>query len=197
MSAVAPFVLPTISTFGIVLAGDFPAQMLKRLLFLLILAAGAWLLAPYIRDYFGRKELSPTARLSEFVDKHIDRVLGPVSQHSPPYNAHSIQKIREDIMDDARESSREEAQLYGSGIAICDTLLRAADERNAAISRISQIHAEIAPSSLAHRAPGETQDRKNFFEAGVVRVWNEKAALYRGVVRDHYALLRQEERRLK
>lgn len=171
--------------------------MMKRLIFLLLLIAGAWFLAPYVRDYLGRRDLSPTARLSEFVDKHIDRVLGPVSRSTPPYNAHTIQKIREDIMDDAREATREEARLYGAAITICDTLLRAADERNAAVARIDQIHAEIAPGSLAHRAPGEMEDRKNFFTAGVVRVWNEKAGLYRATIRDHYTVLRQEERRLQ
>jgi hypothetical protein len=156
---------------------------MKKVLVVAILAAGVYFGWGYF--FAPPPEASPVARLSQFIDAHVDEILGPLpfemqGQIPSPAQNHQLRVLREGIRDRQRDAARDEKRLYESAALLCDDLLRAGEERSRHIGRINDTRAKW----LA------------FFENGIALSWQGASRKLRAVIDQRYRQVRELERNL-
>jgi hypothetical protein len=170
---------------------------MKKVLLIALLAVGAY----FGWEYFlaPAPEASPVARLSQFIDAHVDEILGPLpfemqGQIPSPAQNHQLRVLREGIRDRQRDAARDEKRLYESAALLCDDLLRAGEERNRHIGRINDTRAKSSASPLATDPEKHRLERLAFFENGIALSWQGASRKLRAVIDQRYRQVRELER---
>ena len=169
---------------------------MKKVLVVAILAAGAYFGWEYF--FAPSPEASPVARLSQFIEAHVDEILGPLpfetqGQIPSPAQNHQLRLLREGIRDRQRDAAQDEKRLYESAALLSDELLRAGEERNRHIDRLNATRARSKPSPLAADPEQHRLERLAFFENGIALSWQEASRKLRAVIDRRYRQLRDLE----
>ena len=172
---------------------------MRRFFIIAALAAAAYL----VWQHFNTRpvEADPVMRLSEFIDTHIDKILGPLPFEekgvlpSPPQN-HQLRVLRESFRDGEVQAASERHRVYKIAALLCDDLLRAGEERDRHIARINDTRAKSNPSPLATDPERHRLERLAFFENGIALSWQEASRKLRAVIDRRYRQLRELERNL-
>lgn len=172
---------------------------MRRVFIVAVLVAGAY----FAWEYFSAPptEPGPVKRLSEFVDAHVEEILGPLPLGteglipSPPQN-HVLRVLRERLRDMGRGASPGQKRLYETAVLLCDDLLRAGEERDRHIGRINDTRSKSKPSPLAADPERHRLERLGFFENGIALSWQEASRKMRAVIDQRYRQLRELERNL-
>ena len=172
-------------------------DLMMKFLIIAILAAAAYV----AWNYFSAPspEVNPVARLSEFIDAHVDEILGPLPLEaegklpSPPQN-HHLRVLRESIRDQQRKAAAEEQRLYVVAALLCDDLLRAGEERDRHLGRINDTHAKSKKSPISTDPEQHRLERLAFFENGIALSWQGASRKLRAVIDRRYRQLRELER---
>lgn len=172
---------------------------MKKVLLIALLAVGAY----FGWEYFlaPAPEASPVARLSQFIDAHVDELLGPLPLETPgqiPFPApnQQIRTLREGLRDKQRGAAKDQKRLYESAALLCDDLLRAGEERNRHIGRINDTRAKSDTSPLATDPEKHRLERLAFFENGIALSWQEASRKLRAGIDRRYGQVRELERKL-
>lgn len=141
----------------------------------------------------------PIARLSLFVDEHVDSILGPLPYADPgiiasPNHTHHLRVLRENIRDFQTISPAEESLRYSTAVQLCDALIAASEQRDLHLARINDARAKSKPSPLADYSEEHRRERLAFFENGIALSWHEVSRKLRRKIDQAYAQLRQLER---
>jgi len=169
----------------------------KRLLIIAVLAAAVYVTWSYFSA--PSLETSPIVRLSQFIDAHIDEILGPLPLEkegqlpSPPQN-HHLRVLRENIRDQQRKAVSAEQRLYETAALLCDDLLRAGEQRDQHLGRINDTRAKSKHSPISTDPEKHRLERLAFFENGIALSWQEASRKLRAIVDRRYRQLRELER---
>ena len=171
----------------------------KALIFFAVLAVGGY----YAWQHFAATpaEPDPVQRLSEFIDSHVDQILGPLpfeqkGQIAAPSQTHHLSVLREKFRDLQVAAAQTEKRLYETGASLCDDLLCASEERDRHITRINDARAKSKVSPLAGNSEEHRLERLKFFENGIALSWQEASRKLRAVIDRRYRQLRELERQL-
>ena len=172
---------------------------MKKILVMAVLAAGVYFGWGYF--FASAPEASPVARLSQFIDAHVDEILGPLpfemqGQIPSPAQNHQLRILREGIRDRQRGAAKDESRLYETAALLCDDLLRAGKERNRHIGRINDTRAKSSPSPLATDPEAHRLERLAFFENGIALSLDGASRKLRAVIDQRYRQVRELERNL-
>jgi hypothetical protein len=146
-------------------------------------------------------EADPVQRLSQFIDTHIDQIIGPLpfeaeGRIDSPSQSHHLRLLREKFRDLQGPAMKEEKRLYEMAALLCDDLLRATEERDRHIARINDTRAKSKVSPLAGNSEQHRLERLKFFENGIALSWQETSRKVRAVIDRRYRQLREMERQL-
>lgn len=172
---------------------------MKKILVVAVLAAGVYFGWGYF--FAPAPEASPVAQLSQFIDAHVDEILGPLpfemqGQIPSPAQNPQLRVLREGIRDRQRDAAQDEKRLYESAALLCDDLLRAGEERNRHIGRINDTRAKSSASPLATDPENHRLERLAFFENGIALSWQGASRKLRAVIDQRYRQVRELERNL-
>jgi len=172
---------------------------MKKVLVVAIFAAGAYFGWQYF--FTPSPEANPVVRLSQFIDAHVDEILGPLpfeTQGQIPSlgQNHQLRVLREGIRDRQRGAAKDEKRLYETAALLCDDLLYASEERNRHIGRINDTRANSNASQLATNPETHRLERLAFFENGIALSWQETSKKLRAVIDQRYRQVRELERNL-
>lgn len=173
--------------------------MKKLLLALLLLGAGLWTYL-YFFAPVAPSEPDAVLRLSVFIDKQIDTILGPLplgvkEEVASPSKTHHLRMLREDIRDLAAKSTPREQKRLATAAQLCDSLLRASEERDEHLRRLNDTRAKSKPTALDGNSGQAAAERLKFFENGIAHSWGESATKLRATIDKQYAALRALERK--
>jgi hypothetical protein len=171
----------------------------KRLLLYAVLAVGAY----FVWSHFAApvEEPDPVRRLSQFIDSHMDEILGPLpfaaeGKIDAPSQTHHLRVLRENFRDFQASAMTEQRRIYETAALLCDDLLRATEERDRHIARINDTRAKSKASPLAGQSEEHRLERLKFFENGIALSWQETSRKLRSVIDRRYRQLRELERSL-
>jgi hypothetical protein len=171
----------------------------KGLLIIAALAVGSY----FAWQHFASPapEADPVQRLSQFIDTHIDQILGPLpfeveGRIDSPSQNHHLRMLRENFRDLQGSAMTEQKRLYETAALLCDDLLRATDERDRHIARINDTRAKSKVSPLAGNSEQHRLGQLKFFENGIALSWQETSRKLRAVIDRRYRQLRELERLL-
>jgi hypothetical protein len=169
-----------------------------RLLVIAALLAGVYFVWNY---HPGPTEPDSVLRLSQFIDAHIDEILGPLplqteGQLPSPPQTHHLRVLRESLRDEKSRGAAPDQRLYETAALLCDDLLRASEERDRHLGRINDTRAKSKISAIAKDPEKHRLERLAFFENGIARSWQEASRKLRAVIDRRYRQLRELERDL-
>ena len=143
---------------------------------------------------------SPVARLSLFIDEHVDSILGPLPSGgraalpvAPP--SHTLRILREDIQDHQKAAPPSQSLKYSTATQLCDLLLQASESRDRHLARLNDTRAKNNLSPLAPNPRQHAAERLRYFENGIVLSWQQTASKFRAAIDRKYAQLRELERK--
>jgi len=173
--------------------------MKKAFLALLLLGLGLW---AYFNFFAPAPPQEPDVvlRLSVFIDRQIDTILGPLplgekEEVASPSETHDLRKLREDIRDLAAKSTPRDQKHLATAAQLCDSLLRASEERDEHLRRLNDTRAKSKPTALDGNSGQAAAERLRFFENGIAHSWGETAKKLRATIDRQYAQLRALERK--
>jgi hypothetical protein len=171
----------------------------KLFLALLLLGAGLWAYFQFFVPVPVR-EADAVERLSLFIDGQVDAILGPLPLGTKDTveatsKTQELRGLREDIRDLGAKSSPGDKPRVTAAAQLCDSLLRASEERDKHLVRLNDTRAKNKPSALAGDPERDAAERLKFFENGIAHSWGESAAKLRASIDKQYAALRALERK--
>jgi hypothetical protein len=173
--------------------------MKKLLLALILLGAGLWAYLHFSAPA-PRAEPDAVLRLSSFIEGQIDAVLGPLpiganEGVASTSRTQELRRLREDIRDFETKATAGDRKQLATATQLCDSLLRASEERDEHLARLKDTRAKNKPSALADDPERDAAERLRFFENGIAHSWSETAKTLRATIDRQYAQLRALERK--
>lgn len=134
------------------------------------------------------------ARLSTLVDNYIDAIFSPLDGKVPPIPHQELQMLRERFADSLPKVSPAGQPMYQTAVQLCDGLLAAIQERERSSVSLADTRSKPYGAALSGDAKKEQEDKRRFFEFGIIRRWADNSKSYRDKVDRLYSQLRAEER---
>lgn len=140
---------------------------------------------------------SPLKGLSGFVDANMDRIFCPLSSEQTLMPMHELRQVQQSLkVLQSKAMTDHERRLYAAGVTLCTQVLDAIELRESHNRRLADMRKKGFVSALADPKNKEKEAKKmqNFFEAGVMRSWENQAVRARKIIETQYEALRLLER---
>lgn len=136
-------------------------------------------------------------RLSARVEGDINTIFSPLEGSDAPMPTQDLRKLRENFQDGLDRVSINQRAMYEAAVNLCDSLLRAVNEREKSMIRL--LDSRSKPSAaVADRGRGKRDSRAQetdlFFEVTIKKDWASRSQALRQQVADQYSQLRTQER---
>ena len=151
----------------------------------------------------------PSPRLRQFVDAHIDRVLGPLGD-SGEEHPNALTDFRDSLADEAAKAPATRQPAYQATIVVCNSLINALAQRQEALAGLQGVNASKNSGSLGvvsavgylsyrqlhseHRAKKEVKSGDESFRNSQRNTWLQHAAQWRESIQNLMAHERDTER---
>jgi len=168
--------------------------MKKLFLALLLLGVGLWAYFHYFVPAPVR-ETDAVERLFVLFDGQVDAILGPLPLGTKDTGegrskTQDLRGLREDIRDLQAKSPPQDKPRVTAAAQLCDSLIRAAEERDKHLLRLNDTRAKNKPTALDGDPMRDAAERLKFFENGIAHSWNETAKKLRVTLDQKYASIR-------
>jgi len=135
---------------------------------------------------------TPIKRLSAFVDTHMDAIFRPLAPDETLMPAQELRQISRTLEDlKSHATSEKDKRLYAVGLSLCSRMLSAIKTKEEHNRRLADMKMKGFESLLGE---ADAKKKKDFFESGVKRSWEEKATAIREQILQEYDQMRLLER---
>ena len=173
----------------------FVAVLLATVIYLVFLKKPKEAIFTYVNTTIIQPAEPPIRRLSAFVDAHMDRIFSPLNPAETIMPRQEIRQIQETLIDLGKTANENDRRLYSTGVALCDQLLQAIDQREQHNRRLADCLAK-KPHSLASQSDqdDDVERRWTFFHNAILSSWDTQSTSIRNQVDRQYGYMRLLER---
>ena len=149
----------------------------------------------YFQYFLPEHTGAPVARLSQFIDTHIETVFLPISSSGVSISTHELRMLRESFKDSSTRGEGNKQALLPA-MRLCDTLMSAIETRGKYVQRLDSIRTSsyVSMESNIVKRFEDKRGKKAFFSNGVTNSWARESQKLRAKIDADYALLRSCER---
>ncbi len=161
----------------------------------LILAALSALLylrlpSPHHHEYLP----SEFGKLSALVNTRSDAIFAPLDGNDSPMPPQELRTLRASFSEGRGVASANAQAMYSTAVELCDSLLRAIQERERVWISLADTRSKPFGVSLAQDKVREEREKRKFFEFAVLQRWADSSRNHRLTIGNLYSRLRIQER---